>query len=76
MPRTLTWSERIDFVQSFADPAGLTLVYVQPWHLRISHPDGRRLDYFPKSVRATWVSSGRWFRIEDIEKYLNEKFKT
>jgi len=75
MIRTLNWTERADFIQSFADTSGLTLVYVQPWHLRISHKDGRRLDYFPKSGRATWVSSGRWFRIEDIEKYLNEKFK-
>jgi hypothetical protein len=34
-------------------------------------PDsGKRLDYFPKSGRATWVSSNKWFTIPDIEQFI------
>jgi len=71
----LTTTERTELVQHYADYWELSLVYVQPWHLRLSHTDGRRLDYFPKSGRATWVSTNRWFRIEDIEQFLLEHFK-
>lgn len=48
--------------------------YIQWYHIRLTHPDGRRLDYFPKSGRATWVSSGKWFTIPDIEKFIQKEF--
>lgn len=72
---TLNQIDRTALVQHYADYWRLSLEYIQPWHLRLSHPDGRRLDYFPKSGRATWVSSGRWFVIEDVEQYLLKEFK-
>lgn len=71
----LTWNDKCDLVQLFADDLELTLVYIQPWHLRLSHPGGRKLDYFPKSGRATWVSTNEWFTIPCIETFLNKEFK-
>lgn len=50
------------------------LEYIQPYHIRLTHPDRRRLDYFPKSGRATWVGSQVWFEIKDIEQYLYQNF--
>lgn len=70
-----TWQDNIKIVQYIAGDLEFEIDFIQPWHLRLSHPNGKRLDYFPKSGRATWVSSGRWFTIEDIEKYLYENFK-
>jgi hypothetical protein len=49
--------------------------YIQPYHIRLTHPDKRRLDYFPKSGRATWVGSQKWFVIKDIEQYILNHFK-
>lgn len=71
----LTIIDKIMLVRLFADEHELTLVSIQPWHLRLSHPGGRKLDYFPKSERATWVSSGQWFTIQCIETFLNKEFK-
>lgn len=71
----MTWQEIIQAVEYIAGDLELEIEYIQPWHLRISRTGNRTLDYFPKSGRATWVSSGEWFTIEDIEKFLYEHFK-
>jgi hypothetical protein len=68
------WEEIKTTVEYIAGDLDLELEYIQPWHLRLSG-GGKRLDYFPKSGRATWVSSGKWFEIEDVEKFLYENFK-
>ena len=47
---------------------------IQPHHLRLTM-NGKRLDYFPKSGRATWVGSQKWFTIDDIEQFLTEQFQ-
>jgi hypothetical protein len=70
----MTFDEEIKMIEYIAGDIDLELEYIQPWHLRLSG-GGKRLDYFPKSGRATWVSSGRWFKIEDVEKFLYENFK-
>jgi hypothetical protein len=36
----------------------------------VAPASGKRLDYFPKSGRATWVSSNKWFTIPDIEQFI------
>lgn len=43
-------------------------------HLRIDLAENK-LDYFPQSGKATWVGSGKWFRIIDIEKFIREQVK-
>lgn len=72
---TTLWDDKIQIVEYLAGDLDLEIKYIQPWHLRISREGNRTLDYFPKSGRATWLSSGRWFEIEDIEKFLQEHFK-
>lgn len=62
----------IEYIAGDIDPE---ITYIQPWHLRIFRIGSRTLDYFPKSGRATWLSSGKWFEIEDVEKFLYEHFK-
>ena len=49
---------------------------IHEWHLRIYHFSGRKLDFFPKSMKATWVSSNKWFVIEDIELFIETFFVT
>lgn len=71
----MTEQEQISMIEYIAGDLDLEIEYIQPWHLRISPAKGRSLDYFPKSGRATWVSSGKWFTIEDVEKFLYENFK-
>jgi hypothetical protein len=48
---------------------------IQEYHLRITINGAKKLDYFPGSRRATWVSSQKWFHIPDIEKFIFNNFK-
>lgn len=71
----MTQQEKIAMIEYIAGAtAGCRLSPVRG-HLRISRPGNRTLDFFPKSGRATWLSSGKWFEIEDVEKFLYEHFK-
>lgn len=64
-----------DVVHSLVVEHGLNLYAVQPYHLRISGGKFQgKLDYFPKSGRATIVGSQEWFVIDNIEQYIFEKF--
>lgn len=47
---------------------------IQEHHLRLHMPKGRQLDYFPKSGKATWLKSGKWFFIHDIEKFIRKQY--
>lgn len=47
---------------------------ISPFQMRLTMK-GKKLDYFPQSGRATWVGSGKWFLIGDIEKFLNQNAK-
>jgi hypothetical protein len=49
---------------------------IQDWHLRLTNQFGKQLDFFPKSRRATWVGTNRWFIIEDIETFIPKTFLT
>jgi hypothetical protein len=71
----VTEQEKIAMIEYIAGDLELEIEFIQPWHLRISRTGNRTLDYFPKSGRATWFSSGKWFSIPDIEKFLYENFK-
>lgn len=70
-----TWGDDIKTIEYIAGDLEFEIEFIQPWHLRLSHPNGRRLDYFPKSGRATWVSSGKWFTITDIEKFIYQEWQ-
>jgi hypothetical protein len=71
----MTTADQIKMIEYIAGDLELEIEFIQPWHLRISRPGSKRLDYFPKSGRPTWVSSNRWFTIPDMEKFLYEHFK-
>lgn len=47
---------------------------IQEWHLRLTNYSGIKLDYFPKSKKATWTGSNKWFLINDIEKFIPNTF--
>lgn len=70
----MTWKDRKDIVLFLAVEYDYEVEEIQPWHLRLSIP-GEKLDYFPKSGRATWVSSGKWFEIEDIEQFILKQYQ-
>lgn len=70
----MMWTENINFIEYLVRDLGLKLEYIQSWHLRISRPGSKRLDYFPKSGRATWVGTNKWFEIEDVEAFLLKEF--
>jgi hypothetical protein len=44
-------------------------------HLRLYHPGGRPLDYFPQRGRATWLGSNKWFKIKDIESFILDNWE-
>jgi hypothetical protein len=48
---------------------------ITPYQLRIT-ADKRRLDYFPTSGKGTWVGSGKYFKISNIESFLKKNFKS
>lgn len=47
---------------------------IQEYHLRLHLPKGRMLDYFPTSGKATWLKSGKWFHIRDIEQFIRQQY--
>lgn len=53
---------------------GLEVGEIHNYHLRIQLGD-KKLDYFPQSGKATWLGSGRWFVIGDIEKFIKNELK-
>lgn len=54
----------------------IEMEYIQWYHIRISFlKKKKRLDYFPKKGRSTWVGSGRWFTIKDIEQVILNELK-
>ena len=64
-----------DIVESLTAQHDFKLQVIQSYHLRIS--GGKfigKLDYFPKSGRATIVGSQEWFVITDIEQYILKHF--
>lgn len=48
---------------------------IAEYHLRLTSANKKSLDYFPQSTKATWVGSNKWFRIPDIEKFIQDNFK-
>lgn len=61
--------------------AGLSAMYdfnflpFTVYHLRINI-HGKKLDYYPQSGKACWTGTNSWFVIPDIEKFLDDRFKT
>lgn len=54
---------------------GLDVRVIAEHHLRIELA-GKKLDYFPQSSKACWVGSGKWFKIDNIQKFIREQLKT
>lgn len=62
-----------------AAECGYEVETIAPHQLRITIR-GLKLDYFPQSGKAMWLVKNKWFRIDDIEMFLereltNKKFK-
>lgn len=36
---------------------------------------GLKLDYFPQSGKAVWLKKGKYFKIDDIEMFLERELK-
>jgi hypothetical protein len=54
----------------------LTVKKLTECHFRIFRQKERRaLDYFPTHRRASWVGSGKFFTIPDIEAFLKMHFE-
>lgn len=68
----LKWNKQV--VEGLAAEHEFPVEEIQPYHLRLTL-GSKRLDYFPKSGRATWLGSQKWFTIDDIEQFLTEQFK-
>lgn len=74
------WNKRIrrktnmEKVDEMTVELELEVQLITEHHLRIKL-ESKKLDYFPQSGKATWVGSGKWFRIDDIEKFIREQVK-
>lgn len=67
---------RREVVEFAAGEFDFEIEHISDYHLRLTHPiTKKRLDYFPKSSKATWVGTGRYFVIDDIESYMEKEFK-
>jgi hypothetical protein len=63
-------------VEFAAGEFGFHIEYIAEYQLRLHHPIRmKRLDYYPKSRKATWVGTNQYFMIPDIEIYLEKHFK-
>lgn len=62
-------------VMHLAGEYGFEVKVIQEYHLRLSHPSGKPLDYFPQRGKATWLGSNRWFKIRDIEAFIMDNWK-
>lgn len=74
MVKRLRQQENRDKVDELTAELDLEVELIQETHLRITLDD-KKLDYFPQSGKATWLKSGRFFRIEDIESFIREEIK-
>lgn len=63
-------SDNTDIVMHLAGEYGFEVKVIQEYQLRLSHPSGKPLDYFPQRGKATWLGSNRWFKIKDIEAFI------
>jgi hypothetical protein len=54
---------------------GFEVKVIASYHLRLSHPSGKPLDYFPQTGRATWLGTNRWFKIKDIEMFIMDNWE-
>lgn len=70
----MSMKQNIELTEFVCGEMELTIEFIQEYHLRIKG-ESKRLDYFPKSGRATWVGSGKWFEIEHIDTFLEKHFK-
>lgn len=73
----INWQKyRREVVEFAAGEYDFEVERIQEWHLRLTNLNGKKLDYFPKSKKATWTGSNRWFLIDDIETFIPNTFLT
>lgn len=68
-------TELLLFYQSNDVEYDFEVEIIAPYHLRITTAEGKRLDYFPTSNKATWVGSQEWFKIPNIELFIMQNLK-
>jgi hypothetical protein len=57
-----------------AGEMGLDVEEIAPYQFRITQGK-KRLDYYPTSGKATWVGSGKFFKIKELDKFMEKHFK-
>jgi hypothetical protein len=73
----INWQRhRREVVEFAAGEFDFKVERIQEWHLRLTNRKGKQLDYFPKSKKATWTGSNKWFHIDDIETFIPKTFLT
>lgn len=73
--RQLKWNREIVLFKS----GELDFVTIEnsDQHLSLWHPTRGRLDYWPSTSKACWINKKphQYFKIEDIEAYIDKHFK-
>lgn len=65
-----------ELVEHLAAWHDFDFILIQPWHFRMVLRKNKTVDYFPTKKKASVVGSGEWFKIKDIERYIENHFKT
>lgn len=47
---------------------------ITPYQLRVTKGK-KRLDYFPTSGKATWVGTNKYFKIKNLDEFMEKHFK-
>jgi hypothetical protein len=66
-----------EIVLFLAGYLGFGITQHSAFHFSLFHSDGRRMDYWPSTRRATWFKNkraGKTFAIQDIEQYILKHF--
>ena len=73
--KRINWEKfRREVVEGMAGEYDYKVERIANWHLRMTNHHGKRLDYFPKTSKATWVGTNQWMVIPDIEQFILKTF--
>lgn len=61
-----------ELCQFIAEECGYEVEMIADHHIRLTIK-GLKLDYFPQSGKAKWLDKKKWFRIDDIETFLERE---
>lgn len=65
-----------ELVQHLSEWHDFDFILIQPWHFRMVLKENKVVDYFPTKKKGSVVGSNQWFKIKNIERYIENHFKT